>query len=131
MTDIDDLPFSKAKQLGYTPKKRSPSKAGETKRQAKGRRDREQSADYKRNKGRAFIRDGMVCRCGCGSRDVTTHHIRKRSQGRDDETTNLITLDREVCHPDADAGRLTITPKTRKGADGPVTFTRDGKSWTG
>ena len=53
------------------------------------------------------------------------HHIRFRSAGGKDDTSNLM-LACAVCHADIHAHRLTVTGD----ANGVLTLERDGKVWT-
>lgn len=79
------------------------SKASEKRERTKAR-----EAAYRANCRLVDRRDGHKCRV-CGSRDnLMHHHVRFRSQGRDDSTSNLVLL----CgsdHADVHAYRLTIT----------------------
>ena len=60
-----------------------------------------------------LARDGYRCRWCRSAGPLELHHVRKRSQGRDDKPENLLTLCR-FCHERTDRpyrkGRLVVTP---------------------
>lgn len=122
---FDGLEFSKAKQTRRPPK---PDVTAQQKRNRK--RVAAIERNYQANRKKAIKREGGVCRCGCGSRDVECHHVTKRSQGRDDRIENLVFLDRRRCHHEADRGDLDVQPTNkRKGTNGRIRFSRDGRTW--
>lgn len=58
---------------------------------------------------RAFVRkrDGGKCRC-CGKRGGEVHHLRYRSQGGDNDPSNLALLCKR-CHEDIHAHLIDVT----------------------
>ena len=60
-----------------------------------------------------LARDRYRCRWCAATGPLELHHVRKRSQGRDDKPENLLTLCR-FCHERTDRpyrkGRLVVTP---------------------
>lgn len=128
---LHDVPGGLPKGPRKTPKMKAAKTTARTKERRASKRKLEMA--YQKNKRIAFHRDGKVCRCGCGEIDVTTHHLVKRGMAggsRDDSVENLVTLGRRKCHPDADDGRLRITPfNTRKRCSGRLHFRRDGRTW--
>lgn len=124
-SSFDGLQFSKEKQTRRAPK---PEVTEQRKRSKKRQAAIERT--YLKNRAKVRIREGGVCRCGCGSRDLECHHVIKRSHGRDDRVENLVMLARRRCHPEADRGDLDVQPTNqRKGTNGRIRFTREGSSW--
>lgn len=133
----DQLLFSKQKQLRRPPK---PTRTALQRERSQKRRRVE--ADYLKTKRVAAQRDQVrvvaagfsgLCRCGCGSTEVQTHHWQKRQMGggsRDDSTGNLVTLDWVHCHRRADAGTMVLTfLNQRLRADGRIRFEFEGRRW--
>lgn len=91
---------------------------------ASDRKDRTKAreAAYRANCQLVNRRDGFKCRaCGVAIMGFAHHHhIRFRSQGRDDSTGNLALLC-GICHADVHAYRLTITGN----ADSTLDITRN------
>lgn len=91
----------------------------------KSQRTKARESTYKANCRLVSIRDAHKCRV-CGARDgLQHHHIRFRSQGRDDSTANLL-LVCGGCHSDVHAYRLVITGN----ADSVVTCEQRGETFT-
>jgi 5-methylcytosine-specific restriction endonuclease McrA len=80
-----------------------PSKARD-KRQARTAKERA----WQRVRAAVFARDGRICRACQRKGGVEVHHIRFRSTGGEDSTSNTAALCRE-CHADVHAYRLTMT----------------------
>ena len=136
-SNFDQLRFSKRNQLRRAPK---PARTALQKERYQKRRRVE--ANYLKTKRVAAQRDHVrvakagysgLCRCGCGSTKVQTHHHTKRGMGggsRDDSTGNLVTLDWRKCHRQADAGTLTLAfLNKRLRADGRIRFELEGRRW--
>ncbi len=75
----------------------------------KPRRERLEGEAYRALTERVYARDGWRCRnpfCG-SSRNLTPHHLKKRSQLGGDVMSNLITLC-VVCHDRVEENKLAI-----------------------